>query len=691
MKKLMFFVVMLTAFFCTNAKAAPDAPKFSLPGGFYENTIEVSLTGSGDIYYTLDGSAPTTQSNLYTQPIVINPTQTAPPKGVNIRAAVITGGETSYVSSNTYFVGSGMFDYVGEYPFVNLIADPYDYWDEQNGIYTNYKYEHKVPAVFHYITTKGQTEINRLVEIKVSGNGSRSYAKKSLRVYFKKTDPTQSKYLEYDLIPSANVDFYSKVTFRISDWSNTNIKDPLAQKIAKSLNLDIADSTPMILFLNGEYWGLYECREQHDEEYLSAHYGIDKDNFVYFDRGSTEPVVTTKYNGITYKDKFQYAAGPEDGNEDGLKGETFYRENWDKIKYLVQNSDITSDEVYNQFCSMVDVDNFIDYTIVYLFSGNDDWPGNNFRAWRVTEEAIDPNVEVADGKWRFLVHDFDLAFDSVSHNTIRSCSTQHSGSSPTRHAEFATVFYQNLLKNEDFRSELCQRISVYFSTKLSAASVKTIVDSLVSAREDGKSADLTRWNLGTFDKWKSNTAKLSNFASQRPSYIYNHFTALLNENYSAGITGTATATVTSTLPCNINGADLSSNMTVTLFAGIPATVRANNGKITIVQNGTTVTGLGEVTFVPSGTCTITIEPQDAYIKSAKIENGILTIDIYASESVGENTKIFLVGFNQNKSISFIKNITDFETNLNGNNANSYKIFIWDGFKPVSNYFTVKPQ
>ena len=436
MKKSILITMFFMLLWGISAQAEPEAPVFSLNGGVYEEAIEVSLAGEGDIYYTLNGDVPTTSSTKYSEPFVIEPSTTTPPKGTVIRAAVIKDGETSYVSSNTYFVGEGMWDYVGNYPFVNLIATQYDLWDSSNGIYTNYNYEHKVPGVFHYITKEGQSEINRTIEMKVSGHGSRSAAKKSLRVYFKKTDPTQSKLLEYDLIPGDGVEKYSKVTFRISDWQSTNLRDPLAQRIAANTRVDTAWSTPMVLFLNGEYWGLYECREQYDKDYLEEHYGIDGDNIVFLDRDWTQPISYTEYNGVTYIDKLEYSEGLEDDNEDGLLGETYYRTQWAYVKSLVLDNDFTQDDVYEEFCSVVDVDNLIDYMIIYMHAGNDDWPGNNMKFWRVTEESIDPTVYGADGKWRFMVHDFDISYDNTNHNTLYLSTMQKDADTQARHPRF---------------------------------------------------------------------------------------------------------------------------------------------------------------------------------------------------------------------------------------------------------------
>ena len=48
-----------------------DMPEFSLEEGTYTEVQQVSLTGNGKIYYTTDGSEPTTDSTLYSEPILI--------------------------------------------------------------------------------------------------------------------------------------------------------------------------------------------------------------------------------------------------------------------------------------------------------------------------------------------------------------------------------------------------------------------------------------------------------------------------------------------------------------------------------------------------------------------------------------------------------------------------------------------
>lgn len=305
MKKIVLLMALFLLSISALAAGDPSAPTFSVESGVYENAFTLTLNGDGDIYYTTDGLMPTVMSERYTGPITVGEKSTVMndwggygnsagiPAGTVIRAAVISFGQSSEVVTNTYFVGQGLQSYFGGLPIANITATPYDLWDEKDGIYTNFEYEHKVPASFQYYNTSGVCDINRTVEVKVSGHGSRSNPKKSLRVYFKKTDPAQGKYLEYPLIPDnldrdgKQITTYAKVTFRVSDWQNTDLRDVVAQKLAEGTRADTAASTPMALFLNGEYWGMYECREQYDDDYVASHYGLDSDNVVFFDRDWT--------------------------------------------------------------------------------------------------------------------------------------------------------------------------------------------------------------------------------------------------------------------------------------------------------------------------------------------------------------------------------------------------------------------
>ncbi|WP_083925272.1 chitobiase/beta-hexosaminidase C-terminal domain-containing protein [Flexithrix dorotheae] len=87
--------------------SAIAAPKFSIPGGEYdtEQTVEMTTTTDGaKIFYTTDGSTPTSESTEYTGAITISET-------TELKAVAILDGESSGVTVATYTIGATGFDY----------------------------------------------------------------------------------------------------------------------------------------------------------------------------------------------------------------------------------------------------------------------------------------------------------------------------------------------------------------------------------------------------------------------------------------------------------------------------------------------------------------------------------------------------------------------------------------------------
>lgn len=84
-------------FYGTKPAGAIDAPVFSVEGGSFASaqTVELSAAEGCKIYYTLDGTDPTTESTEYTVPINVAETTT-------IKAIAEKDGATSLVAAETY-------------------------------------------------------------------------------------------------------------------------------------------------------------------------------------------------------------------------------------------------------------------------------------------------------------------------------------------------------------------------------------------------------------------------------------------------------------------------------------------------------------------------------------------------------------------------------------------------------------
>ena len=55
-----------------------------------------------------------------------------------------------------------------------------------------------------------------------------------------------------------------------SDWLGTMFKDSVLQKMVSHLNGDIQAYRPSVVFIDGEFWGMYNIRERYDTRYYAS-------------------------------------------------------------------------------------------------------------------------------------------------------------------------------------------------------------------------------------------------------------------------------------------------------------------------------------------------------------------------------------------------------------------------------------
>ena len=57
-----------------------------------------------------------------------------------------------------------------------------------------------------------------------------------------------------------------------NDYLKTRFKDVLSTTIAEKSKIDVQENNPSHLFVNSEYWGVYNIREKINEFYIDNHY-----------------------------------------------------------------------------------------------------------------------------------------------------------------------------------------------------------------------------------------------------------------------------------------------------------------------------------------------------------------------------------------------------------------------------------
>ena len=491
---------------------------FSIVPGFYNSGTELSLsssTSNTQIYYTTDGKRPDETDILYTgEPIVLDST-------VFIRATVsVAGYALSALSEGFYLINK---DY--DIPVVHIGTDSINLWNDYAGIYTtgqagihaycsterrNWNQPWKRRSEVSFFEKDGNLGFSKSADIKISGNCSRGHKMKSIGVSLNDGETT-----EYPLFEHLPYTDYRQFKLRNSgnDSESTMIRDGAIQTVLQGeIDIDLMAYRPVILYVNGAYFGIYGLREVMNEKYVKQHHGSDNVD-VLNNRWSVYP-------GI-------------------VEGDT---ENWDALSEWVTASDLSISENYEYFKSKVDINPFINYFLTEMYVANDDWPGNNMRMWRDREE---PN-----SKWRWLLFDMDVssnfelqgwACPFVHCNYLDHCLDEDSG--VFSNLPPSTEWMRKLVQNIEFRDELMQRHCTIAQTVFSPERVAHYVDSLANIIRPEVSTHIehwfatpeamgeTEWNPGggSLANWEEKIERFKFFFVKRFDHTLEHFGLQFNK------------------------------------------------------------------------------------------------------------------------------------------------------------------
>ena len=473
------------------------APGFSVEAGFYEERFDLVLTApdGAEIYYTLNGADPVPDgagTYVYVEPIPVELCESV--KGRELLSAtvvravtVLPDGTCSDIQTHTYFVSGRMSKWY-DVPVISLVADPAALYDKETGILENPEEKGRDwerPAHLEYFLPDGTREISISVGIRVHGAYSRRYDMKSFRIYARSEYDTQ-KNIKYDffsdsLLPAVekngeqkNIEKFKRILLRNGGnegdaWETTFFRDILAQSLMTGTSLDLQAYRPAVTYLNGEYYGIQNIRERMDDHYLAAHYNCAEEDVVIFgfryEKDSEGKVILPP----TGEDVFEVEV--EEGPEEE---KSFFETAYD---FVTQN-DMSDAALYAKAQEYFDIENFIDYLCLQMYSGNTDWPHNNCEAWRYIGE---PSEEYGlDGRIRWLVFDMDFAFGlyghSVEENVIASMVADQRGEQPYR--DVLTCLFRAFLKNDGFKQQFKARFLELLETNFLPKNVVAKVDSL---------------------------------------------------------------------------------------------------------------------------------------------------------------------------------------------------------------------
>lgn len=525
----------------------PAAPVFSVPGGFYDDVVlleMISLEGN-TVYYTTDCNSPANiaYSYRYAGPVEIRNTDNTRntissrqdvslewyaspdypvPKATVVRAVCVDeNGSVSDETVQTYFVGRTE-SYYTAMNTISLVADSSDLFGTVSGIYVvgdmytawcesdDYQpydslSDPRNPANYNQrgrewerpcriqVFSGGKSILEQAVGVRVAGNYSRSSAQKSLTFYARK-DYGKGK-MKCDLFSGRCLDMngepitaFDRFTLRNggNDYSGARFRDDLNQELMSGLHLSVQTKAPYILYINGEFWGLYSMQEKLDDHYLASHYGVDKNNVTIMKRSSLDK--GSEEIAQEYRDFYAWAL----------------------------EADFSEEENYRHFADTVDVDGLIDLFAAQSYICNWDFAPNinNWMIWRVN---VPDGTPYGDGKWRFMVYDteYSLGLYGQSQTQYDFDYLNQMDTDNTDLALPVLVFYLTLL-NEDFNARFRERYEELIDTVFDPENVMPLIDRLVGEQQEAFMDTAKRFNL--WHSYVSDVFEIRYFFENRAPY-----------------------------------------------------------------------------------------------------------------------------------------------------------------------------
>ena len=354
-------------------------PSMTLGAGFYNDTLTIGITNNEPnsvLRYTTDGTNPTPNSAEYTEPLVVQSTTVIKAQAYSNDSTILTGK----MDFNTYFINEDF-----SLAVFSVAAD--EVIDLANGDGS------LIPiGSLEYFNLDKEREATSFGSLNRHGKDSWALPHRSID-WVSRDEMGYSKAVDAPLFAFSDRDEYQKFMFRNSGDDNypavndnahegsAHIRDEYVQTLAMKggMKLDTRAVERVILFLNGQYWGVYGMRDRPvDHDYTDE----------YYDQGKYDIQYLTTWGGT----EIQY--GGEQALQDWLNFRDFILEN--------DMSDPTNYEIAEDSLNMTSL---IDYMIVNLSAVASDWLNYNTGWWR----GRDPDGD--HKKWGYILWDLDATFD----------------------------------------------------------------------------------------------------------------------------------------------------------------------------------------------------------------------------------------------------------------------------------------
>lgn len=536
----------------------------SEPRGYRTSPFTASLTCSdtnAEIRYTLDGSVPGTNSTLYTRPVNITHTTTlragvVDPNTIRQNVATVTwifledvlrqgstppagwpgnwqvnnhlmeyGMRQEIVTGDPIRLRNGMTNAI---PSLSLVTDLGNLFSAQRGIYVNpgndgiaWERPVSVELIDPVHGKSSEFQIDAGLRIRGAYSRSSSNPKHSFRLFFR-SDYGEGK-LRFPLFGDEGASEFDKVDLRTSQnysWafenspSDTFVRETFSRDSQRDMGMPYTRSRYYHLYINGQYWGLFQTQERGDADFAATYLGGTNGDWDCIK--TSQPGYTTTASDGTF-DAF-YALYDIAVNQ-GFSGA--YSNNYFRVKGL--NPDGSRNPAYPVY---LDEDNLIDYMLIALYTGDPDSPVSIWGGMPNNMFA-DFNRVVPDG-FKWLRHDAEHSLGAHGDYPV-TCDTTTAGANLNSLYNFnPAILHQRLCENPAYRLRFADLVQkhLYGDGALTPVKAQQRFRSRMDEIDLAIIGESARWGRGkTRDEtWlPACNYVVDTYLSQRRDIIVGHF------------------------------------------------------------------------------------------------------------------------------------------------------------------------
>ncbi len=474
----------------TGKREISYSPSASIKPGIYNGvtSLDVKLSAHGTIYYTLDGSKPTTNSKVYNGPISLKKTTVLKTMSLENSKYKSETKTYSYIINENHTMDVFMVS-MEPGDFVNLLNNRYVL-----GV-------NKVATAELFELNGNSFQVP--CEMKMFGGNARAYGvANGFALKFK--HKTGEGKLNYQIFENRDYSSFDTILLRSGTTQPRNgpsttpeiFRDILATSLMDGMTSVLVQAYhPVILYVNGEYRGIYNIRERSDRFFV----------------GNNQNVTATNDNTNIIKIDWEVRSGTSRG--------------FQQLLNYLNTHNMALKTNYDYVKTLVNVQDFADFWIAETWVANYD----------IVNTRYYQTKDFDNNRWHTIFFDLDNAIYNVDFNYF-TFSTNPNGMK----GAYSTTLLRTLLKNSEFRTLYLERLSYQLKNVWNEERVNNQIDFLYKIYKPEVERHYKRYGFSP-SMFDNEIKYLRNYTKNRKKYIISQAKSFFNmtsaevERYFGGL------------------------------------------------------------------------------------------------------------------------------------------------------------